>query len=154
VLNLFDITQGNYRVFRVISYPKYPKSQVILDVKVRAGTDSEWITDIYVKGIYDGPCDIVANRDYEIKWSAADGRLLETGSVTLELSSGKSIRQVWSSIITPENSSNDIATIFKKFPRNGQIVTVSVAPFKINKNGMSYSWDGIVKKQQKMGKAD
>jgi len=84
----------------------------------------------------------VANQDYEIQWSTDDNRLLETGSVTLLLSSGESIRQVWSSIITPENRPDRVSAVFKKFPRNGQVVTASVSAFKFNKNGMSYTWEG------------
>jgi len=79
----------------------------------------------------------VANQDYEIQWSTDDNRLLETGSVTLLLSSGESIRQVWSSIITPENRPDRVSAVFKKFPRSG----------KFNKNGMSYTWEGVVKRR-------
>ena len=146
MLNLFDITQGNYRVLRAISYPEFPKSKVILDVKVKAASGSEWVTDIYVTGTYDGPNNIVANKDYQIMWSADGGRLLETGSVTLLLSTGESIGQVWSSIITPENRPDRVSAMFKKFPKSGQVVTASISPFKINKNGMSYTWDGLVKR--------
>ena len=151
--NLFDITRGNYRVLRSISYPNYLKSHVILDVKVRAVSGSEWLTDIYVKGTYDGPNNIVANEDYQILWTADGGRLLETGSVTMLLSSGESIRQVWSSIITPENRPDHVSAVFKKFPRSGQVVTASVSPFKFNKNGMSYTWDGFVKRQPRPSKS-
>jgi hypothetical protein len=152
VQNLFDITRGNYRVFRLISYPKFPNSHVILDVKVRAVSGSEWLTDIYVKGTYDGPTDIVANEDYQLLWTADSGRLLETGGVTLVLASGERVEQVWSSIITPENRPKDVAAVFKKFPRSGEIVTASVSPFKFSKNGMSYTWDGSVKKQPRQRK--
>lgn len=146
MLNLFDITRGNYRVVRSISYPELPRSRVILDVKVKAVSGAECVTDIYVTGTYDGPNNIVANEDYEIAWSADGSRLLEAGSVTLLLSSGKSVGQVWSSIITPEDRADRVSAIFKKFPRNGQVVTASVSPFKINKNGMSYTWDGMVRR--------
>jgi hypothetical protein len=148
VLNLFDITQGNYRVSRMISYPTLRGSQVILDVAVKAVSESEWVTDIYVKGVYEGPNDIVANKDYRIEWTMVDGRLLEAGNVTLVRASGKSIRQTWSSIITPERASEDLAQLLKKFPRRGQIVSVSVSPFDVGKNGMSYTWNGIVRKQR------
>jgi hypothetical protein len=140
-------------VLRSIAYPDYPKSQIILDVRVRAVSGSEWVTEIYVKGTYDGPNNIIANKDYEIQWSADAGRLLESGSVTLLLSSGESIRQFWSSIITPENRPDQIAAVFKKFPKTGQIVTASVSPFKINKNAMSYTWNGVVKARPKPDKS-
>jgi len=74
----------------------------MLDVRVKAVSASEWATDIYVTGAYDGPNDIAANKDYRIEWQADGGRLLEKGSVTLVRSSGETIDQTWSSIITPE----------------------------------------------------
>jgi hypothetical protein len=64
----------------------------------------------------------------------------------LLLSTGESIGQVWSSIITPENRPDRVSAMFKKFPKSGQVVTASISPFKINKNGMSYTWDGLVKR--------
>ena len=36
----------------------------MLDVRVKAVSASEWATDIYVMGAYDGPNDIAANEDY------------------------------------------------------------------------------------------
>jgi hypothetical protein len=140
-------------VLRLITYPKYPKSQVILDVKVRAVSGSQWVTEIYVMGTYDGPNNIVANQDYEIQWSADGGRLLEAGGVTLLLSSGESIRQEWSSIITPEHRPDHVSAVFKKFPRSGQVVNASVSPFKFNKNGMSYTWEGVVKRRPQPSKS-
>ena len=132
---------------RSISYPELPKSRVVLDVKVKAVSGSEWATEIYVTGTYDGPNDIVANKDYEIAWNADGGRLLETGSVSLLRASGDSIGQAWSSISTPEGRPDRVSEILKRFPKSGEIVTVSVSPFKINKNGMSYTWDGLVKRK-------
>lgn len=148
-MNLFDITRGNYRVSRSLRYPQFPKSHVMLDVRVRASSSTKWVTEIYIKGDYNGPNDIVANKDYEIEWAADNGRLLETGSVTLMLASGRSIRQEWSSIITPENKPKAVSAVFKKFPRNGQIVTASVSPFTFSKNGMSYTWEGMVKRRRR-----
>ena len=34
--------------------------------------------------------------------------------------------------------------MFKKFPRAGERVTASIAPFQLEQNGMSYSWEGVV----------
>lgn len=136
---------------RSISYPELPGSRVVLDVKVKAVSASEWTTEIYVTGTYDGPNDIVANNDYEIAWSADGGRLLETGGVTLLRASGGRIGQVWSSIITPEGRPDRVSEILKKFPKGGEVVTASVSPFKINKNGMSYTWNGLVKRKSAAG---
>lgn len=131
----------------MISYPELPESRVVLDVKVKSVSASEWTTEIYATGTYDGPNDIVANKDYELSWSADGGRLLETGSVTLIRSSGEGVGQVWSSIITPEARPDRVAEIFRRFPRGGEVVTASVSPFKIGKNGMSYTWDGMVRRR-------
>jgi hypothetical protein len=34
--------------------------------------------------------------------------------------------------------------MFKKFPKAGERVTASIAPFQLKQNGLSYSWDGVV----------
>ena len=64
--------------------------------------------------------------------------------MTLVRSSGETIDQTWSSIITPEGRPDRVATMFKKFPKAGERVTASIAPFQFKQNGMSYSWDGVV----------
>jgi hypothetical protein len=116
----------------------------MLDVRVMAVSGTQWATEIYVAGAYDGPNDIAANKDYRIEWQADGGRLLEKGSVTLVRSSGESFGQTWSSIITPEGRPDRVSAIFKKFPKSGEHVTASIAPFQLKQNGMSYSWDGVV----------
>jgi hypothetical protein len=131
-------------VVRTLAWPASPKSRIMLDVRVKAVSASEWTTDIYVTGAYDGPNDIAANKDYRIEWQADGSRLLEKGSVTLVRSSGETIDQTWSSIITPEGRPDRVAAMFKKFPKAGQRVTASIAPFQLKQNGMSYSWDGVV----------
>jgi hypothetical protein len=118
----------------------------MLDVKVKAIAASRWDTEIYVTGAYDGPNDIIANRDYSIVWQADGGRLLETGSVTLVRSSGDGIHQTWSSIITPENRPDRVTAMFKKFPKTGEVVSASISPFQVKEKSMSYTWDGMVKR--------
>ena len=76
---------------RTLAWPASPNSRIMLDVRVKAVSVSEWATDIYVTGAYDGPNDIAANEDYRIEWQADGGRLLEKGSVTLVRSSGETI---------------------------------------------------------------
>lgn len=142
---MFDITQGNYRVFRTVSYDRFPKSQIMLDVSVRAVKDTEWTTDIYVKGVYDGPNDVVSNQDYELTWTTDSGRLLEAGGVTLLLASGKKLRQTWSSIITPDADPDEVARVFRQFPKKGQIATASISPFAVSGKSMNYTWEGTVK---------
>ncbi len=151
--NLYDLTKGNYRVLRAISYPEYPESLIVLDVEVEAASKSKWVTDIRINGTYDGPTDIVACQDYQIKWiidGKGDGKkLLESGTAILGLSSGKLVRQVWSSIITPKKRSGKFPPAFDKFPSDGELIKASISPFKIDGDGMSYEWEGTVKKQLK-----
>ena len=135
-------------MFRTVTWPGLANSRVMLDVKVKAASATEWTTEIYVAGAYDGPNDIVANKDYRLAWQADGGRLLEAGSVTLARDSGGSLEQTWSSIITPEGRADRIAAAFKKFPKAGQLATASIAPFQLKKNGMSYSWEGKVTRNQ------
>ena len=47
---------------RTLAWPASPKSRIMLDVRVKAVSASEWTTDIYVTGAYDGPNDIAANK--------------------------------------------------------------------------------------------
>jgi hypothetical protein len=140
VLNLYDLTKGNYRVLRTISYPEFPESQIVVDVQVAAASDSEWGTNITVNGTYNGPTDIVSTKDYQLIWTTDGEKLLESGTATLELSSGGSVRQVWSSTIILEEG-------FNKFPPAGELISVSISPFKIDGNSMSYEWEGTVKEQ-------
>jgi len=140
VVNLYDLTKGNYHVLRTVSYPEFSDSKIELDVQVKAASDTEWDTKIMIRGTYNGPTDIVATKDYQLKWTVDGKKILESGSATLELSSGKSVRQVWSSTITPDKG-------FDKFPPAGELINVSISPFKIDGNRMSYTWEGTVKAQ-------
>ena len=128
MVNLFDLTKGNYRLLRTISYPDFPESKIVTDAQVKAVRNSEWDTKITVNGTYNGPTDVK--------------NIIESGSATLELSSGKSVRQVWASTITPEQD-------FEKFPPGGELITISISPFQIDGNRMSYKWEGTVKAQSR-----
>lgn len=141
-MNLFDLTRGNYRVLRTISYPDFPESKIVTDAQVKAANSSEWNTNITINGTYNGPTDIVSVKDYQLTWTADGKNILESGSATLELKSGGSVRQVWTSTITPGQS-------FDKFPQAGELITVSVSPFQIDGNGMSYTWEGMAKVRSK-----
>lgn len=148
MFNLYDLTRGNYRVFRAVSYPDHPEDQVLFEVAVEA-RGSEWATTIYVSGTYNGPTDVVANKDYKVGWMIDGRRLLESGSVELELSSGELLRQRWSSIITPVSGSGRPPAVFKRFPSDGELVEVSISPFEVRGESMTYRWEGTVKKQPK-----
>lgn len=137
-MNLYDLTKGTYRIVRTISYPDFPDSKIVTDAQVKATRNSEWDTSISINGTYNGPTDIVSAKDYQLTWTTDGKNILESGSATLELSSGGSVRQVWSSTITPEQG-------FDKFPPNGEQITISISPFQIDGNGMSYKWEGTVK---------
>ncbi len=127
---------------RTVSYPDYPKSQLVFDVDVRAVSASEWFTDLIVSGAYDGPTDIVSARDYQVTWIIEGKTLSEKGSATLGLSSGGSVRSTWSSSIVPARED------FVKFPSAAEIVRVSISPFRIDGNRMSYEWKGTVGKRE------
>jgi hypothetical protein len=145
-MNLYDVTNGNYRVLRILSYPEHPESLLVLNVRVKADNDVEWRTKIDIAGMYDGPTDIIACQDYQIKWVMAGKKLLESGSAILETSAGKPVRQVWSSIITPTKRGSKASRVFDKFPTEGELINASISSFKIDGNGMSYEWEGTVKK--------
>lgn len=142
MVNLYDLTKGNYRLSRTISYPDFPESKIVTDAQVKAVRNSEWDTNITVNGTYNGPTDVIAAKDYQLIWTTNGKSIIESGSATLELSSGKSVRQVWSSTITPEQG-------FEKFPPGGELITISISPFQIDGNRMSYKWEGTVKAQSR-----
>jgi hypothetical protein len=146
-MNLYDLTMGNYRVFRAVSYPDHPDSLIVFDVRVVAGSDSEWITEIAVTGRYTGPTDIVASDDYQLTWIAEGAKLLESGAASLARSSGERLRQIWSSIITPGEGGKENSPRFETFPAGGQVVNATISPFRIDGRRMSYEWEGTVAKQ-------
>jgi hypothetical protein len=137
-MNLYDLTKGNYSMIRTITYPDFPESKIVTNAKVKATKDTEWNSTIAINGTYNGPTDVVSAKDYKLKWTAGGKNILESGSATLELASGGSLRQVWSSTITPEYG-------FDKFPPDGETITISISPFKIDGNKMSYTWEGTVR---------
>jgi hypothetical protein len=132
------LTQGNYQVHRTVSYPDFPKSQVVFDTQVTA-VGAEWSTQITISGSYDGPTDVVAVRDYQVEWTTDGKTLFEKGTAVLVLSSGGSVRSRWSSSIVPDQPR------FANFPRGGETINVTFSPFKIDGNKMSYEWEGTVR---------
>ena len=139
---MYDLTKGNYSVLRTITYPDSSGSQIVTNAQVKAVKDSEWDTNITINGTYNGPTDVVGVKDYQVTWTSDGKNILESGSATLELKSGGSVRQVWKSTITPERP-------FEKFPPAGELITVSISPLQIDGNKMSYKWEGTVKTQRK-----
>ncbi len=139
MFTLRELTGGNYRVHRKLSYPEFPNSEVVFDTEVTALRDSEWSTKITISGTYDGPTDVVSVRDYQLEWTTDGKTLFEKGSATLVLSSGRSIRSIWSSSIVPDKPR------FERFPSGGETVNVTFSPFKIDGNQMSYEWHGAVR---------
>ena len=138
MVTLYELTGGNYRVHRTVSYPDFPNSQVVFDTEVTALRDAEWTTKISVSGTYDGPTDVVSVKDYRLEWSTDGNTLFEKGSATLVTSSGRSFGSVWTSSIVPEKPR------FERFSRTGETVNVTFSPFRIDGNKMSYSWQGTV----------
>jgi hypothetical protein len=137
-MNLYDLTQGNYRVHRTVSYPEYPQSQIVFDTRVRRVSPAEWSTKIEVSGTYDGPTDVVGVDNYRVTWTTDNKTLLEQGSATLKLSSGRTVHTTWTSSIVPDEPR------FAHFPRGGETVNVAFSPFRISGNTMSYDWSGTV----------
>jgi hypothetical protein len=143
---LYDLTKGNYRVLRALSYPEYPESLIVIDVQVTA-VRTEWTTEICIHGTYNGPTDVVSCKDYQIKWNLHGKKLLESGTAVLELASGKPLHQVWTSIISPKVRSGRLPASLCNFPEEGELINASISRFKIAGNGMSYEWKGTVRKQ-------
>lgn len=141
-MNLYDVTGGNYGIRRSITYPDFPASKIETDAKVTATTRTEWDTNITISGTYDGPTDVVSAQDYQLTWTSDGKSILETGSATLGLRSGGSVRQVWTSTITPRNG-------LQKFPQSGESISIAVSPFQITGDSMSYSWSGTVRSRPK-----
>lgn len=139
-MNLYDLTKGNYHILRTITYPDFPESRIVTNAQVKATRNSEWDTTITINGTYNGPTDVVSAKDYQLEWTTDGKNILETGSATLALASGGSVRQVWSSTIAPEQG-------FDKFPQAGERIDISISPFQIDGNKMSYQWEGTVKAQ-------
>jgi hypothetical protein len=138
VVTLYELTGGNYRIHRTLSYPEFPDSQIVFDTEVTALRDTEWTTKISVSGKYDGPTDVVSVKDYRLEWSTDGKTLFEKGSATLVTSSGRSFGSVWTSSIVPDKPR------FEMFSRGGETVNITFSPFRIDGNKMSYSWQGTV----------
>jgi hypothetical protein len=132
------LTGGNYRLRRSISYPDYPASKIETDAQVTSSTQGEWVTTISINGTYDGPTDVISVRDYEQTWSRDSTGIIESGSATLALRSGQTVRQVWTSTIAPRDG-------LTEFPQTGESISISVAPFQIAGDSMSYRWEGTVR---------
>jgi hypothetical protein len=140
------LTQGNYNVLRAVIYPEYPESLLVIDVQVTASHHSEWETNISINGVYHGPTDVVACKAYQLEWAMEGKKLFESGVSTLELSSGKPLRQLWFSIITPKAWKDDKFELSScRFPAAGELINAAISPFKITGNKMSYQWEGTVR---------
>jgi hypothetical protein len=118
----------------------------VLSVKVKAANSAEWITTISVNGTYNGPTEIVLCKDYQLKWIINDHSVLELGTSVLEASSGESVRQVWSSIITPEETSGKVSPALSSFPSSGELINATVSRFQVDGGTMQYEWEGTVRK--------
>lgn len=127
---------------RTITYPEYPGSKIVTNAQVKATRESEWDTNVSINGTYDGPTDVASVQDYQLTWTMDGKNVRESGSATLVLKSGKSVRQVWESTITP-------AREVSRFPKAGERINISISTFQVEGNKMSYSWEGTVRAQSK-----
>lgn len=123
---------------RSITYPDHPGSGIETEAVVKAGVGNVWDTHITVSGTYTGPTDIVAVRDYKLTWNREGLNIIESGSATLVLQSGGTVRQRWTSTITPVRA-------LKELPPAGESISITVSPFRITGNSMSYDWEGTVR---------
>lgn len=117
---------------------------MVFDTEVTA-VGREWSTKIAISGMYDGPTDVVAVKDYQVEWTTDGKTLFEKGTSTLVLSSGGSVRSLWSSAIVPNEPR------FAEFPPGGETINVTVSPFKIDGSKMSYEWEGTVRATERRG---
>lgn len=138
-MNLYDLSQGNYTIARTISYPDYPDSKITTNAQVKATKEAEWDTNISINGTYSGPTDVISVRDYQASWTTDGQTILEKGSAALVLKSGGTVRQVWESRITLPTEG------VRKFPKDGEQISINVSSFQIDGNKLSYSWDGSVR---------
>jgi hypothetical protein len=143
VLNLYDLTGGNYLVRRTVSFPDFPQSRLVFDADVEAVSASEWKTTLTVAGTYDGPTDVVGVRDYELEWTVDGNTLIEKGTATLILSSGRSLLSQWSSAIVVKGRD------LRGFNSASERLNVSFSPFRIAGDSMSYEWRGTVSAQKR-----
>jgi hypothetical protein len=108
------------------------------EADVTAVSSTEWSTKLTVLGTYDGPKDVVSIQDYQPVWTSDGKAISETGSVSLVLTSGKTVQTKWTSTIIPKNGD------LSKFPAAGEQINVTFSPFKIEGDRMSYQWNGTV----------
>lgn len=97
---------------------------------------TEWVTELEVSGTYDGPTDFVASRGYRIWWTHDEARVLERGVALLERSSGELVASEWESTIESD------ARRLNGFPRSGQVGRITISPFAMDGNTMTYEWKG------------
>jgi len=112
-----------------------------MEATVTAASDSGWVTTMTINGTYDGPTDFVAKKDYQLTWTTDGEQLMESGSATLESASGQSVRCAWSSTISSEGG-------FDEFPEAGEVINLTISPFQIEDNRMTYEWEGTVRQGQ------
>ena len=74
----------------------------------------------------------------------AEPRILESGTALLRCASGTRVRQRWSSVITPTGAQEDAVSPLSEFPARGQLIQLTVSPFRVEDNRMSYEWEGTV----------
>lgn len=108
-----------------------------MTAQVAAVTETDWESTITIDGSYLGPVDIVRKKDYRLVWSAEGSTLLEMGSANLVTSTGDIVKSTWSSTIIPEKE-------FVRFPDAGELIDITISPFRIDGNSMSYDWEGTV----------
>ena len=121
-----------------MTYPEFPESKIEFDTKVSAVNESEWTTEMSIRGSYDGPTDVVAVKDYKVVWKTDGQTLFEEGSATLVLAGGGSVASAWTSSIVSDGRD------FRRLPASGEVVRVDYSRFQVDGDTMSYDWKGTV----------
>ncbi len=147
MLNLFDLTRGDYQVRRVLTMPDHPGTEVRFSVRVSAAEPGDWTTELEIDGRYDGPTDFVASHGYRLAWTHEGDRLLERGSAVLERASGEFVVSEWASTIDVD------LRMLAKFPKRGELARVAISRFDVTDREMSYEWTGQVEAQRAFPKA-
>lgn len=147
MVNLYDLTNGNYDVERTLTFPDYPDSKVEFSTQVRAADipdtfespcQAVWTTDIEISGDYTGPTEVVGIEGYELTWTSDGRTLTEVASADLLIVTGEVVHSEWTSTIVV--TEGELAAM----PDGGETATITFDKFVVTDDSLSYEWEGEV----------
>ncbi len=147
MVNLFDLTGGNYDVERSVTFPDYPDAKVDFAASVRAADIPDsfespcqdvWTTDIEISGDYRGPTDVTGIEAYELTWTSDGKTLTEVASADLLIVTGEVVHTEWTSAIVV--TEGELAAM----PDGGETATITFTKFVETEDTLSYEWEGEV----------